>query len=111
MVNVGEIAVKKLDTQNDIKPKTMKLRRPLRSESHPKTGALIAYISENTVTIHPATAGVISYSFEINGNRGDITNKSVPIINKVSHPVRRYMFSFFLRLKCTLITFKKFYFS
>jgi hypothetical protein len=104
MVNVGEMAVKKLDKQNDNKPKTMKRRRPLRSENHPKSGALIAYISENTVTIHPATAGVITYSLAINGNKGDITNKSVPIINKVSHPVRRYMVSF--GLKRTFITFK-----
>jgi len=71
------------------KPKTIKNRRPLRSESHPKSGALMAYISEKTVISHPATAGVIPYSLAINGNKGDMTNKSVPIINRVTHPVRR----------------------
>jgi len=49
----------------------------------------MAYISEKTVTSHPATEGVIPYSLAINGNKGDMTNKSVPIMNRVNHPVRR----------------------
>lgn len=67
-------------------PIKITFRFPSLSDSPPSHGATIAYMIEKAATIHPAAPGVIENRLEMDGKRGDTTNKSVPMMNNVSHP-------------------------
>ena len=49
-------AVSVLEIANGSKPNIINVLRPFLSESHPNTGAEKAYVTANTVTIHPVVS-------------------------------------------------------
>lgn len=97
--NEGAKAVSALEIVNNNKPNVINVLRPFLSESQPKKGAEKAYVIAKTVTIHPVVAELTLYASEMNGNKGDTTNRSVPIRNKVIQPTLK------LTLPCNFITF------
>jgi hypothetical protein len=104
--NDGAKLVRTFAPVNPNNPMTMTVRFPILSAVAPNPGAAAAYRREKDATIRPALDGEMAYRCAMAGSRGETTNKSVPIVKRVTHPtanLKRWLHSVFTCFTASIV--------